>query len=86
MPLTELAIKSAKPSSKRKKLSDGGGLHIEISPAGTKTFKLSYRFGGRQKTLTGGRYPHMRLVEARAWREKLKSLIREGVDPALQKR
>lgn len=86
MPLTELAIKSAKPTSKRRKLSDGGGLHIEISPAGTKTFKLSYRFDGRQKTLTGGRYPDMRLVEARAWREKLKTQIREGVDPALQKR
>ena len=86
MPLTDLAIKSAKPTTRRKKLSDGGGLHIEMSPVGTKTFKFSYRFGGKQKTLTGGRYPDMRLAQARAWREELKSLIREGIDPALEKR
>lgn len=86
MPLTELAIKSAKPAATRRKLSDGGGLHIEISPAGTKTFKLSYRFAGKQKTITGTRYPEMRLVEARAWREELKGLIRSGIDPALEKR
>jgi len=83
MPLTDLAIKSAKPTTRIKKLSVGGGLHIEMSPVGTKTFKFSYRFGGKQKTLTGGRYPDMRLAQARAWREELKSLIREGIDPAL---
>lgn len=66
MSLTELAIKSAKPGPTRRKLSHGGGLHLEISPAGTKTFKLSYRFAGKQKTITGGRFPEARLVEARA--------------------
>lgn len=86
MPLTELAIKSAKAGAKRRKLADGGGLHLEIGAAGTKTFKLSYRFAGKQKTITGGRYPEMKLVEARAWREEMKRLIREGTDPALLRR
>lgn len=86
MALTELAIKSAKPSAKRRKLADGGGLHLEIGTAGTKTFKLSYRFAGKQKTITGGRYPDMKLVEARAWREEMKRLLREGTDPALMRR
>ncbi|QZD86733.1 tyrosine-type recombinase/integrase [Qipengyuania psychrotolerans] len=86
MPLTELAIESAKPGPARRKLTDGGGLHLEVGTAGTKTFKLSYRFAGKQKTITGGRYPDMKLVEARAWREEMKRLIREGTDPALLKR
>lgn len=86
MPLTELVIKSAKRSAKRRKIADGGGLHLEIGTAGTKTFKLSYRFAGKQKTITGGRYPEMKLVDARAWREEMKRLIREGTDPALMRR
>jgi integrase len=86
MALTELGIKSAKPTAKRRKLSDAGGLHLEISPAGTKTFKFSFRFAGKQKTITGGRFPEMRLAEARAWREEMKRLIREGTDPSLAKR
>lgn len=62
MPLIDIAIKRAKPCSGRTKLSDGGGLHIEISPVGTKTWKMAYRFDGKQKTITGGRYPSIKLA------------------------
>jgi len=34
MPLTDTQIKNAKPSDKPVKLSDGGGMYLEISPAG----------------------------------------------------
>ncbi|WP_420904839.1 Arm DNA-binding domain-containing protein [Candidatus Magnetaquiglobus chichijimensis] len=36
MPLTELAIKQLKPSEKSKKVSDGGGLYLHITTAGSK--------------------------------------------------
>jgi hypothetical protein len=32
MPLTATAIKNAKPGEKAKRLFDGGGLYLEISP------------------------------------------------------
>lgn len=83
MPLTDLSIKATKPASTRRKISDGGGLHLEISPNGVRTWKMSYRFGGMQKTVGGGRYPQpMSLALARAWREEVKATVRAGRDPA----
>jgi hypothetical protein len=85
MSLTDLAIKGARPGPNRRRLFDGGGLHIEVSPKGAKTWKLSYRFDGKQKTISGGRYPKpMSLAEARGWREACKAKIRAGADPAAE--
>ncbi len=86
MPLTDLVIKNARPTKRRLKISDGGGLHVEISPLGVKTWKMSYRFGGKQKTVSGGRYPEVKLASARAWREEVKATLRGGRDPALEAR
>ena len=40
MPLTDTEIRSAKPSDKPQRLFDGGGLYLEISPAGGKLWRL----------------------------------------------
>ncbi|MEQ6340123.1 MAG: Arm DNA-binding domain-containing protein [Gammaproteobacteria bacterium] len=34
MPLTDTAIRNAKPGCKPVRMFDGGGLYLEISPAG----------------------------------------------------
>jgi hypothetical protein len=36
MPLTDTAVRSAKPQAKSVKLFDGGGLYLEVSPTGGK--------------------------------------------------
>jgi len=36
-PLTQLQIRNAKPREKPYKLADGGGLYLEITPAGGST-------------------------------------------------
>jgi hypothetical protein len=36
MPLTDTAIKNAKPAPKSIRMFDGGGLYLEVSPAGNK--------------------------------------------------
>jgi hypothetical protein len=54
MPLTDLAIKRARPGTKIIKLSDGGGLQLWITPDGAKRWRLAYRIGGVQKTLAIG--------------------------------
>lgn len=88
MPLTDLAIKNAKAGeAPYRRFSDGGGLYIEVRPSGTKTWYLAYRNERRQqKKVRGGRYPDMRLADARQWRETVKGQIRQGVDPARSKR
>ena len=57
MPLTDTPIRTAKPSTKPVRLFDGGGLYIEISPAGGKLWRLKYRFDGKEKRLALGVYP-----------------------------
>ena len=65
MPLTDTSIRNAKPDKKARRMSDGEGLYLEISPAGGKLWRMAYRFGGKQKTLSFGQYPAVSLQEAR---------------------
>jgi hypothetical protein len=61
MPLTDLAVKNARPIDKTQRLSDGGGLHLEVSPAGSKLWRFKYRYDWRGKRLSFGRYPEVTL-------------------------
>lgn len=80
--LTIGAIKAAGPQPRAYKLFDGGGLHLFVSPAGTKSWRLKYRHGGREKLMTIGQWPAVSLPEARAAREDAKAALRTGRDPA----
>lgn len=84
--LTDTAIRKAKPAAKGYKLTDDGGLHVFVSPAGGKSWRYRYEFGGKEKLLTLGQYPVMGLADARAARDEARKLVRDGRDPALAKR
>jgi integrase len=86
MPLTDTAIRKAKPSARLIKLSDGGALQLHIHPNGSKYWKLAYRYDGKQKKLAFGVYPEVCLAEARKRREAARALLREGKDPMVEKR
>jgi integrase len=86
MPLTDTAIRNAKPSRKVVKLSDGGGLYLLIQPHGAKLWRLAYRFGGKQKLLAFGIYPTVSLADARARRDAAKKFLADGVDPSVQRK
>lgn len=82
--LTAQEIKSAKARDDGKvlKLTDSGGLQLHVLPTGKKVWRLAYRIGGKQKTLSLGPYPAVSLSDARLGREKAKAQIRDGIDPA----
>ncbi len=82
MPLTDVAVRTAKPGANVIKLSDGGGLQLYVTPAGGKHWKLAYRFDGKQMTMRLGPYPSITLAEARDRRSKAKALLADGIDPA----
>ena len=81
MPLTDTAIRSAKPQAKTVKLFDGGGLYLEVSPAGGKWWRWKYRFAGKEKRLSLGVYPDVRLKAARAKRDAARQQLAAGIDP-----
>ena len=84
MPLNDRQIKNAKPAEtgKKTKMFDGGGLYLEVTPAGGKVFRLKYRIDGKEKTLTIGKYPTVSLAEARAAAENARRLLVSGQDPS----
>jgi integrase len=86
MPLTDTAIRKAKPGARTIKLSDGGGLQLHVHPKGSKYWRLAYRYDGKQKSLSFGIYPEVSLAEARRRREAARALLRDGKDPMVQKR
>lgn len=86
MPLTDLALRNAKPAEKPYKLADGGGLHLFITPNGSRLWRLKYRIDGKEKLLSLGPYPTIPLAMAREKREEAKLLIKNGVDPSAAKR
>ena len=86
MPLTDTAIRNAKPGDTVAKLSDGGGLQLWIMPTGAKLWRLAYRFDGKQKKLSIGPYPAIDLKAARGKRDDAKALLRDGKDPGEEKK
>ena len=86
MPLTDTAIKNAKPQAKKVKLFDGEGLFLLITPTGGKWWRLKYRFGGKEKLLSLGVYPEIGLKEARRRRDEARTLVAQGVDPSEQRK
>lgn len=57
MPLSDSAICAAKPGEKDRKLTDEKGLHLLVTPTGSKLWRLKYRYGGMEKKLALGSYP-----------------------------
>ena len=85
MPLSDIAIRNAKPTSKPTKIADGGGLFLYVTPAGGKLWRLKYRMDGREKLLAIGSYPEIGLSDARKRRDEARTLIAEGKDPSREK-
>ncbi|WP_434718123.1 integrase arm-type DNA-binding domain-containing protein [Paraburkholderia sp. A1BS-2L] len=86
MTLTDLTIKAAKPIGKTQKLWDGGGLYLEITPTGSKLWRMKYRVDRREKKLSFGQYPYITLKDAREEREKARTLLAKGIDPGEHKK
>jgi len=86
MPLTDFQIKGLKPSEKPVRVFDGGGLYLEVSPAGGKLFRFKYRFNGKAKTFSIGKYPDTSLADARKAHQNAREQLAAGLDPSALKR
>ncbi|MGE3854397.1 MAG: tyrosine-type recombinase/integrase [Planctomycetota bacterium] len=86
MPLTDAAVRAAKPTGKTQRLWDTGGLYLEVSPKGGRWWRFKYRVGvkgaKREKRISLGVYPEVSLKQARAERDRQRALLASGVDPS----
>lgn len=86
MALTDIKVRTAKPTDKQYKLTDGNGMHLLVHPNGSRYWRLQYRFGGKQKMLALGVYPEVSLADARARRDEARKLLANGIDPGDKKK
>lgn len=71
MALKELEARYALPRSRDCKLADGEGLYLFVRTNGSKLWRMKYRYAGREKLLSFGRYPDVSLTVAPAERVEL---------------
>ena len=86
MSLTDRQLMALKPKSKPYRVFDGGGLHIYVSTAGGKLWRMTYRHNKITRLLSFGAYPAVTLKMARDKRDEAKSLLAQGIDPGAHKK
>jgi hypothetical protein len=84
MKLNDVAIRKAKPEAKPYRIADGGGMYLEVTPTGSKYWRLAYRYGGKQKVLALGVYPDVPLTLARERRDEARKLLAQDIHPGEQ--
>ncbi|SDY93921.1 protein of unknown function [Lysobacter sp. yr284] len=82
MPLTDVAIRKAKPAHKPLKLSDGACLYLPLMPSGARYWRWKYRWLGKEKLLSLGVHPETGLADARSKRDDARRIHASGRDPA----
>lgn len=86
MPLTDIAVRQARPKDKNYTLSDGRGLGLCVTPSGGKNWYFRYSWLGKQQRIALGRYPEISLKEARVRREESRVLVAQGIHPLKRRR
>nr|WP_166744143.1 integrase arm-type DNA-binding domain-containing protein [Xanthomonas cannabis] len=88
VPLTDTAIRKAKPAATVQKLRDGGGLYLLLRPDGARWWRWDYRrpVTSKRNTLSLGTYPDVSLATARERHAAARKLLAEGVDPGEQRK
>ena len=86
MPLTDTAVRQAKPGDKPVKMTDGDGLFLLLQPTGSKLWRFDYRFAGKRKTLAIGAYPAVGVAAARKALAAAREQLAAGIDPAAIKK
>ena len=65
--------------------SDGGGLYLNVSPSGAKSWLFMWGRDGKRREMGLGGYPAVTLVAARKKAEDCRKLVADGGDPIAAK-
>lgn len=84
--LNDRRVSAAKATGKPYRLHDGGGLALNVTAAGAKSWQYRYRHGGKEQTATLGRYPDVGLAEARALLVDARKAAAKGLHLTTEKR
>lgn len=86
--LTALEIKNAQPSATPntpRLIADGGGLYLQVTPQGSKSFLFRYTHNGKPQTLGLGSINSLSLADARELAQRQRNLVQRGIDPKIER-
>lgn len=83
--LTDSKLKAAKFIGRPAKLWDGGGLYLHLLAA-TRTWRVKYRVGDKERDAKIGRYPALSLADARRLALEIERKVAMGIDPEAEAR
>ena len=82
----KLTARAVAALSKPGKYSDGGGLYLQVTAAGAKSWVLRYQLAGRRRDMGLGSATVFSFAEARDKARTTRKLVAEGIDPIERKR
>ncbi len=84
VPLTDTQCRKAQGAEKDYKLADSAGLYLFVTTKGAKSWRMKYRFGGKERRIVFGRYPEISLAKARELRDRARAELRDHKDPQVE--
>ncbi len=84
--LSSTRIRFLRARHRPTRLTDGGGLSLEIRPSGACLWRYRYRIAGKENVYAIGAFPELTLNDARAARDEARKLVQRGIHPAHQRR
>ena len=83
--LNKLTARAAAAARKPGRYGDGGGLWLDVSPAGNRGWAFRYRLAGRSREMGLGNLETVTLAEARDAAVGARKLLHAGTDPLEQR-
>ena len=83
--LNKLSDASAKAAKKPGRHSDGGGLYLNVSPTGTKSWLFMWVRDGKRREMGLGAYPSVSLAVARQKAGEYRIVVASGRDPIAER-
>ena len=86
MKLTDRSIRALKPAEGRyEKWIDGHkGLGVRVSIEGTKSWVFMYRYQGKLRRMTLGKFPTIGVARANRLHADALEKLEHGIDPAME--
>ncbi len=83
--LNKLSDVSAKAAKKPGRLSDGGGLYLNVTATGSKSWLFMWVMNGKRREMGLGAYPAVSLAKARSRAGACRTAVEDGRDPIAEK-
>lgn len=81
MPLSDMAIRHARPTDKNYTIGDFDGLSLMVTTAGKKRWLFRFYWEGQQAKMSLGSYPAVSLKQARERRDEARKLLAQNINP-----